>query len=115
MLEDKVYAIDFFRLSNINRPSSTPLTIDAKLSSKSTMSAAAFDTSDPEMPIATPILAFLRAGLSLTPSPVTATISPRFWFFSTITSFCCGEVRAKTIFGRDSTFSQSSGDRSGIS
>lgn len=44
-----------------------------------------------------PMWAFLRAGASLTPSPVTATIWPRRWHPSTMTSFCCGEVRAKTI------------------
>lgn len=50
----RVYAIDFFKLSKINRPSSTPVTIDAKLSSSKIMSAACFDTSDPAIPIATP-------------------------------------------------------------
>lgn len=40
-----VYVIDFFRLSKIKRPSSTPLTIEAKLSSRRIMSAAFFDTS----------------------------------------------------------------------
>lgn len=35
-----VYAIDFFKLSKIKRPSSTPVTIDAKLSSNKIMSAA---------------------------------------------------------------------------
>lgn len=33
------------------------------------MSAACFETSEPAMPIATPMSAFLRAGESLTPSP----------------------------------------------
>ena len=35
-------------------PSSTPVTIDAKLSSSSIISAACLDTSDPVIPIATP-------------------------------------------------------------
>ena len=48
----------------------------AKLSSISTMSDALFDTSVPEMPMATPMSAFLRAGASFTPSPVIATTSP---------------------------------------
>lgn len=77
MLDVRVYAIDFFKLSNIKRPSSTPFTIELKLSSKSSKSAAFFATSDPE-PIAIPMLAFLIAGESLTPSPVTATIWPSF-------------------------------------
>lgn len=40
MLEVRVYAMDFFKLSKIKRPSSTPVTIDAKLSSSRIMSAA---------------------------------------------------------------------------
>jgi hypothetical protein len=40
MLDVSVYAIDFFKLSKIKRPSSTPVTIDAKLSSSKIMSAA---------------------------------------------------------------------------
>ena len=64
----------FFKLSKIRRPSSHPVTIDAKLSSSKIMSAACFDTSDPEIPMATPISAFFKAGESFTPSPVTATI-----------------------------------------
>lgn len=40
MLEVRVYAIDFFKLSKIRRPSSTPVTIEAKLSSSKIMSAA---------------------------------------------------------------------------
>ena len=48
----------------------------AKLSSWSTISAASFATSVPAMPIAIPMFAPERAGASLTPSPVIATISP---------------------------------------
>lgn len=40
MLDVSVYAIDFFRLSKMRRPSSTPVTIEAKLSSSRIMSAA---------------------------------------------------------------------------
>jgi len=46
--------MDFFRLSKISRPSSTPVTMDAKLSSKRIMSAACLETSEPAIPIATP-------------------------------------------------------------
>ena len=48
----------------------------AKLSSVRIMSPASFDTSVPVMPIAMPMSAFFRAGASLTPSPVMATIAP---------------------------------------
>ncbi|CAG5106645.1 Protein of unknown function [Cotesia congregata] len=61
--------MDFFKLSKIRRPSSTPVTIEAKLSSSRIMSAACFDTSEPEIPIATPMSAFFKAGESFTPSP----------------------------------------------
>ncbi|MNC94979.1 hypothetical protein D3C83_119790 [compost metagenome] len=60
----------------IARPTSTAATMDAKLSSASTMSAASLDTSVPAIPIATPMSAVFKAGASLTPSPVIATISP---------------------------------------
>ena len=63
--------------AKIARPSSTAATIDAKLSSASTMSAASLDTSVPVMPMATPMSAVRRAGASLTPSPVIATMLPR--------------------------------------
>lgn len=69
MFEVRVYAMDFFRLSKINRPSSTPVTIEAKLSSRRIMSAACLDTSEPAIPIATPMSAFFNAGESFTPSP----------------------------------------------
>ena len=50
--------------------------MEAKLSSRRIMSAACLETSDPAMPMATPMSAFFRAGESFTPSPVTATIAP---------------------------------------
>ena len=78
------------------RPSSTAATIDAKLSSASTMSAASFDTSVPVMPMATPMSAFFSAGASLTPSPVMATIAPARCSASTIRSLCSGFTRAYT-------------------
>ena len=52
-------------LANMARPSSTAATIEAKLSSASTMSAASFDTSVPVMPIATPISAVVRCAIAL--------------------------------------------------
>lgn len=40
MFDVNVYAMDFFKLSKIKRPSSTPVTMEAKLSSNKIMSAA---------------------------------------------------------------------------
>ena len=54
------------------RPSSTADTMEAKLSSTRIMSAAAFATSVPVMPMAMPMSACLRADASFTPSPVIA-------------------------------------------
>ena len=51
------------------------LTMVAKLSSASTMSAACLATAVPD-PMAIPMSARLRAGASLTPSPVMATTCP---------------------------------------
>merc|ERR1711953_1440655 len=61
------------------------------------MSAACLETSDPAIPMATPMSAFFRAGESLTPSPVTATMAPIRWQPSTMINFCWGEVLANTI------------------
>ena len=76
------------------RPSSTAATIEAKLSSISTMSEAAFVTSVPAMPIAIPMSAALTAGASLTPSPVIATTAPACFRASTTRSLCSAETRA---------------------
>mmetsp|Transcript_17079 Transcript_17079/g.20563 ORF Transcript_17079/g.20563 Transcript_17079/m.20563 type:complete len:247 (-) Transcript_17079:1785-2525(-) len=89
--------MDFFKLSKIRRPSSTPFTMEAKLSSIRIISAASLETSFPAIPMAIPMLPFFSAGASFTPSPVTATTSPRLWLFSTISSFWLGETRAQTI------------------
>ena len=69
------------------RPSSTALTMLAKLSSSSTMSAASLATSVPVSPIAIPMCALFSAGASLTPSPVTATTCPLRLSASTIRLF----------------------------
>ena len=53
----------------------TALTMLVKLSSVRMMSLASLATSVPAIPIANPTSAFLRAGASLVPSPVTATTS----------------------------------------
>lgn len=54
------------------------MTIALKSSVSKIISAASFATSVPVIPIEIPISAFLIAGESLTPSPVTATTSPSF-------------------------------------
>ena len=47
IFDESVYAMDFLRLSKINRPSLTPFTMLAKLSSSKIISAASFDTPFP--------------------------------------------------------------------
>ena len=84
-------------LSPIRRPSSIAATMVAKSSSVSTISAASRAASVPEHPIATPTSARRSAGVSLTPSPVTATTSPRRWYASTSRSLSAGVTRAKTV------------------
>ncbi len=94
----------FLRLSKIKRPSAMPCTIDAKLSSIRMTLAASLATSLPMMPMATPTSAFLRAGESLTPSPVTATMCCMLWRWATMSCFCWGMVRANTICLRDRAY-----------
>lgn len=77
----------FFKLSKIFLPSYIPKTIALKSSVNKIISAASFATSVPVIPIEIPKSAFLMAGESLTPSPVTATISPRAWHAFTIINF----------------------------
>ena len=74
----------------------TAATIDAKLSSVSTIVAASRATSVPERPMATPISARRRAGASLTPSPVIAITCPPACSDSAIRIFISGEERAMT-------------------
>lgn len=81
-LEEIRYLMNCFMLLLIARPSSTAATMDAKLSSGSTISAADLATAVPE-PIAIPICAFFMAGASSTPSPV-----------------CPGEKRNKSRWSR---------------
>ena len=58
------------------------------------ISAASFATSVPTMPIEIPISALRKAGASFTPSPVTATTSPRCWKAETSLILCSGAMRA---------------------
>ncbi len=87
----------------------------AKLSSVSTISAASLATSVPVMPMATPISACLRAGASLTPSPVMATTLPRACKASTRRSFCSGETRANTSVRTAASINSSSLSRANCS
>jgi hypothetical protein len=57
-------------------PHITALTIELKLSSSKIIAADYLATSVPAIPMANPTSAFLRAGASFVPSPVTATTSP---------------------------------------
>ena len=72
----------------------TALTIVEKLSSVKIILAASLETSVPVIPIATPISLCFNAGASLTPSPVIATISPRFCQAFTILILCSGATLA---------------------
>ena len=95
LLDNKNW-ITFKILSYIRLPSSTADTIVAKLSSVNITSAAYLATSVPTIPIAHPISDVLSAGLSFTPSPVIATISPFFCHAFTILTLCSGETLAYT-------------------
>ena len=77
-------------------PSSTAFSIEAKLSSVKTISAAPLATSVPVMPIAIPISAAFKLGASFTPSPVIAAIKPLSLIALTIDILFSGETRAKT-------------------
>ena len=76
------------------RPSSTARTMVVKSSSVRTMWAAPLATSVPERPMAQPMSAALRAGASLTPSPVMAATFPRACHAWTMRILCSGDTRA---------------------
>jgi len=69
---------NFLTLSKTLLPYLRATTIEVKLSSKRTISAAALATSVPVIPIANPTLEALRAGASLDPSPVIATTASHY-------------------------------------
>ena len=60
------------------------------------MSEAAFAMSVPVIPIENPTSAFIKAGASLVPSPVTATTAPHYCIPVTKSSLSSGEDRART-------------------
>ena len=76
-------------------PQSTALTIELKLSSISMIAAASRATSVPLIPIAKPTSAFLKAGASFVPSPVTATTLPLSLSAVTKQYLSSGRERAK--------------------
>ena len=91
-------------------PHLTVVAMVEKESFKSTISLASLETSVPEMPMAMPTSAFLRAGASLMPSPVTATTLPSDLSCLTTRIFKSGVLLAMTrTVGR--TFANSSSDR----
>lgn len=65
--------MNFLTLSKTALPYLRATIVEAKLSSSKTISEAFLATSVPAIPIEKPTSAFLRAGASLVPSPVTAT------------------------------------------
>ena len=77
-------------------------------SSSSTMSLASLATPVPETPMAMPTSAFLRAGASLMPSPVTATTSPAALRSLTTRIFTTGVERAMTAMPGSSRESSAS-------
>mmetsp|Transcript_16293 Transcript_16293/g.46273 ORF Transcript_16293/g.46273 Transcript_16293/m.46273 type:complete len:363 (-) Transcript_16293:1209-2297(-) len=81
----------------MERPSSTAPTMVEKLSSARTKSEASLATSVPVMPMAMPMSAILRAGASLTPSPVMATTSPASLRSLTMSCLNLGSAREKTM------------------
>ena len=87
--------IIFLTLAYTPRPCSTALMMLAKLSSSRIMVAASRETSVPVRPMATPMSAFLSAGASFTPSPVTATICPCSLSALTTCILCSGATLAK--------------------
>ena len=95
-----VQLITFWILSYTVRPSRTAATMEAKLSSASTRSAASLAASLPVWPMAMPASARLSAGASLTPSPVIATVRPCDCSAFTSRSLWAGEVRANTSVSR---------------
>jgi hypothetical protein len=79
------------------RPHLIAVTVEAKLSLRMIMSDASLATSVPAIPIAKPTSAFLRAGASLVPSPVTATTCPISFKPSTRTYLSSGVERPRTL------------------
>ena len=83
----------------IFRPHFIAVTIELKLSSRIIIPEASFANWVPDNPIDIPTSAFLNAGASLFPSPVTATISPAYLSPVTNKNLSLGVARARTFIG----------------
>ncbi len=86
----------FWTLATIRRPSRRPYIRVTNESSPRTRSEASRATAVP-LPMATATSAWCRAGASLTPSPVTATVRPAVRAASTMRSLSSGMARATTV------------------
>ena len=97
MCMEMMYWMAFFRLAYIFRPMAIASIILAKSSSTRMRLAASLAISVPFLPMAIPMCADFKAGPSLTPSPVMATI----WLFafkaSIILSLASGNIRVKMV------------------
>ena len=95
------------------RPHMTAVAILLNESSSKVISLASFATEVP-VPIESPTLAWFRAGASLVPSPVTATICPSFWSSSTNRCLSVGRARHMTFsfFTRSKASSSGSASKS---
>jgi len=89
--------MNFLTLYNTALPYSSATITDEKLSSKRTISQAFLATSVPVIPIANQTSAFLRAGASLVPSPVTAITPSNCCIPVTRRNLSSGELLARTL------------------
>ncbi|SIH06316.1 Uncharacterised protein [Mycobacteroides abscessus subsp. abscessus] len=88
--------IKFLILPKMVRPARTLRSMVVNLSSSKIRSAASLVTSVPLMPMAMPMSAARKAGASLMPSPVMATVSPCRCKARTMRCLCSGDTRAYT-------------------
>lgn len=88
---------NFLTLSKTLLPYLRATTIDVKLSSKRTISAAALATSVPVIPMANPTLDAFKAGASFDPSPVIATTPPHCYSPVLNNNLSVGEDLAITL------------------
>ena len=78
-------------------PSLTTLGMDEKFESNKTRCDTFLAASEPDA-IAIDVSASFKARISLTPSPVMATVRPLFFKDSIKSFFCWGETRPKTVY-----------------
>lgn len=97
ILTDNQNCKNFLTLSQTFLPYLRATTIDEKLSSSKIISEAPLAISVPVIPMEKPTSAFLRAGASLVPSPVTATTPYYDWIPVTRINLSRGDDLAKTL------------------